>query len=163
MAKTRSRIQGKSRSASKREKKKVGRVETDEVLDCSIAEKDEILELEISEEEVFDKDSGLDLQPPLSLGASLKEIQRQDEIRSDFAHFLRANEQCNSVAKQGKSSIPPVLRSGSVMRNLDSSFKSEEQKVKVKITLEDIEDEYHQDLSPNVLLFSLDSSRSSRL
>uniref|UniRef100_A0A803QHT0 Reverse transcriptase domain-containing protein n=1 Tax=Cannabis sativa TaxID=3483 RepID=A0A803QHT0_CANSA len=78
---------------------------------------------------------------PLSPRASLKLIQRQEDIRNDFVHFLKVNEQCNSDIQQGKTPIPPVLHSGFVVRNLENSFKGEEQKPNVKINLEDIEDE----------------------
>uniref|UniRef100_A0A803PUJ7 DUF4283 domain-containing protein n=1 Tax=Cannabis sativa TaxID=3483 RepID=A0A803PUJ7_CANSA len=102
------------------------------------------MELEISDEEEIDRaDPALVdvFQPPMSPGASLKLIQRQEEIKNDFVHFLKANEQCNSDLQQGKTLIPPILRSGSIVRNLENSFKLDEQKTKVKITLEDIEDE----------------------
>uniref|UniRef100_A0A803PRT0 DUF4283 domain-containing protein n=1 Tax=Cannabis sativa TaxID=3483 RepID=A0A803PRT0_CANSA len=75
---------------------------------------------EMSDEEDID---GVDpalvnvFQPPLSPGASLNDLQ------------------------QGKNSIPPVLRSGSVVRNLENSFKLDEQRSKVKTTMENIEDE----------------------
>uniref|UniRef100_A0A803QCA3 DUF4283 domain-containing protein n=1 Tax=Cannabis sativa TaxID=3483 RepID=A0A803QCA3_CANSA len=87
------------------------------------------------------RETDVDLfQAPLSPKSSLSLIQRQEEIRSNFATFVEANAQCNNNISQGKTSIPPILGSGNIQRYLDNSFKNLE-KEKVKITDEDIEEE----------------------
>uniref|UniRef100_A0A803NL62 DUF4283 domain-containing protein n=1 Tax=Cannabis sativa TaxID=3483 RepID=A0A803NL62_CANSA len=85
----------------------------------------------------------------LSPRSSLCELQRQDDIRSDFAHFLEANHSCSRDVSKGNSPVPPILRSGSVIRSLDNSFqeastekqKPDNEKVIVKVTMDDIEGE----------------------
>ncbi|XP_062075606.1 uncharacterized protein LOC133779692 [Humulus lupulus] len=80
-------------------------------------------------------------QAPLSPKSSLKVIQQQDDIRSDFVAFLEATQKCSTALSKGLSTTPPVLRSGSVVRNLETSFPKSEQANKIKITMEDIEEE----------------------
>uniref|UniRef100_A0A803QEQ8 DUF4283 domain-containing protein n=1 Tax=Cannabis sativa TaxID=3483 RepID=A0A803QEQ8_CANSA len=107
------------------------------------------LELTEEEDENFDELQGRRrlssnhdlLQPPLSPRSSLQEIKRMEEVCQDFRSFLHANEKCNSTVAQGKNSIPPILHSAPVVRNLENVFKSPVSSSKVKIDFEDIEDE----------------------
>uniref|UniRef100_A0A803P118 Uncharacterized protein n=1 Tax=Cannabis sativa TaxID=3483 RepID=A0A803P118_CANSA len=80
-------------------------------------------------------------QELLSPKSSLQSILRQDDIQADFTYFLKANQQCSRSISQGNTVIPPVLRSGAFVRNLASSFQNTEVEKKVKIAMEDIEDE----------------------
>uniref|UniRef100_A0A803QK10 Uncharacterized protein n=1 Tax=Cannabis sativa TaxID=3483 RepID=A0A803QK10_CANSA len=82
-------------------------------------------------------------RPPLSPRSPLHQIKPQEEIQADFDFFLSTNRRCATSIAQGNSNTPLVLRSGSVVRNLENSFKNSEQdtKAKVKITMEDIKDE----------------------
>uniref|UniRef100_A0A803Q8A9 DUF4283 domain-containing protein n=1 Tax=Cannabis sativa TaxID=3483 RepID=A0A803Q8A9_CANSA len=106
----------------------------------------EIEALELSGEDAT-RDENLalnDVLQPLSPRSSLVAIKRQEEVRNDFADFIQANNQCNSEIAACKNSIPPILRSNSVVRNLENSFKHANQNVnKVSITMDDIEDEIH--------------------
>ncbi|KAM6580820.1 hypothetical protein CsatA_004594 [Cannabis sativa] len=133
----------KSRPSITKGKRKDVRLEKEASSAGAGLEEGDVDELVLSEEEEIEAvTSAIEgLQEPLSPGASLKTIQRQDDIRKDFGFFLKRNEQCNSDIRQGKTPIPPVLHSGSVVRNLENSFKGDDLKPKVKITLEDIEDE----------------------
>ncbi|XP_060961774.1 uncharacterized protein LOC133031984 [Cannabis sativa] len=92
------------------------------------------------DEDVFESAPDDEAFQALSPRSSLRELQRQDDVRANFTHFLDANKQCNSDLSQGKTSVPPILRSGSVVRSLNSSFQSAG-KPSVKITLDDIEEE----------------------
>uniref|UniRef100_A0A803NQ60 DUF4283 domain-containing protein n=1 Tax=Cannabis sativa TaxID=3483 RepID=A0A803NQ60_CANSA len=143
MAKTRLKNHGKSKSSVKNSKKKAGNGVLDVDLVVSMGKISEIEPLEFSDEEGLQGEGRLnegedrhDFQP-LSPNSSLKEIQRQDEARSDarndFIHFLMASNQCNSEIRQGKNSIPPILRSKSVMHNLENSFKDTEQEFRDQV------------------------------
>uniref|UniRef100_A0A803P436 Reverse transcriptase domain-containing protein n=1 Tax=Cannabis sativa TaxID=3483 RepID=A0A803P436_CANSA len=126
MAKTRSKVQGKLKTATKLAKKRGSKGKKDANNSISMEQISKIEALEVSEEEdLVENDPALKdvFQPPLSPKSSLARIQRQEEVCSDFVQFLHANDQCNSAIAQGKNSIPPVLRSTSVVRNLDNSFK----------------------------------------
>uniref|UniRef100_A0A803QNG1 Uncharacterized protein n=1 Tax=Cannabis sativa TaxID=3483 RepID=A0A803QNG1_CANSA len=147
MVKTRSKVQGRQPTTMKTRKvRKKGPVSTADVKKIKLM--DEVLGIEpihFTDEESVDEGDGHEpdadlFQAPLSPKSSLPSIQRQEEIRSDFATFMEANAQCNSNISQGTSPIPPILRSGNIQRNLDNSFKNLE-KEKVKITDEDIEEE----------------------
>ncbi|XP_060965333.1 uncharacterized protein LOC133034296 [Cannabis sativa] len=82
------------------------------------------------------------ISPKSIAEARLEQNMEGKEVRADFDQFLTANVQCNSNLRQGMSSIPPILRSNIVIRNLENSFKETEQgSGKVKITLDDIEEE----------------------
>uniref|UniRef100_A0A803QQC4 Reverse transcriptase domain-containing protein n=1 Tax=Cannabis sativa TaxID=3483 RepID=A0A803QQC4_CANSA len=103
----------------------------------------ELLEVSEEEETTEDDPTLVDLfQKPLSPRSSLKLIQRQEDVQKDFLQFLQASNQCNSDVKQGKSPIPPILRSG-IVRNWEPSFKQSVSTNKVKITLDDIEEEIY--------------------
>uniref|UniRef100_A0A803PA00 DUF4283 domain-containing protein n=1 Tax=Cannabis sativa TaxID=3483 RepID=A0A803PA00_CANSA len=109
MAKTRSKYFGKSRSATKISKKRGRKVRSEATCDNPLNQLSEILSLEVSDEEgTKDEDPALRdcFQPLLSPKSSLKAIQRQDEVRDDFVHFIKANNQCNSELKQGVN--PPL-------------------------------------------------------
>uniref|UniRef100_A0A803PB52 Uncharacterized protein n=1 Tax=Cannabis sativa TaxID=3483 RepID=A0A803PB52_CANSA len=93
-------------------------------------------------------------QAPLSPKSSLKAIQQQEEIRTEFAFFMQANQQCSAEISKDNSPQPPVLRSESMRKNLASSFVSKEQGKKVKIQLEDIEDEISY-WSPSIVCYVL--------
>uniref|UniRef100_A0A803PPW5 DUF4283 domain-containing protein n=1 Tax=Cannabis sativa TaxID=3483 RepID=A0A803PPW5_CANSA len=81
----------------------------------------------------------------LSPRASLRELKRQDDVRSDFAHFLEANHSCSRAIWKGNSPVPLILRSGSVVCCLDNTFqtvgKTGNDEINVKITMDDIEEE----------------------
>ncbi|KAM6590440.1 hypothetical protein CsatA_013045 [Cannabis sativa] len=68
-------------------------------------------------------------------------LKRQDEVVADFGYFLAANKECQNSISNGIQPTPPVLRAESVMRNLDSAFLSSNREGKVKITMDDIEEE----------------------
>uniref|UniRef100_A0A803QIE2 DUF4283 domain-containing protein n=1 Tax=Cannabis sativa TaxID=3483 RepID=A0A803QIE2_CANSA len=61
--------------------------------------------------------------------------------RKLFLMFIHANEQCNSALAQGMNTIPPVLHSASVVRNLGKDFDSPRDSSRVKIEPKDIEEE----------------------
>uniref|UniRef100_A0A803NRV3 Reverse transcriptase domain-containing protein n=1 Tax=Cannabis sativa TaxID=3483 RepID=A0A803NRV3_CANSA len=147
MEKTRSKVQGRQPTAMKTRKvRKKGLVSTADVKKTKSM--DEVLGIEpihFTNEESVDEGDGHEpdadlFQAPRSPKSSLRSIQRQEEIRADFCTFMEANAQCNSNISRGKTPIPPIVRSGNIQRNLDSSFKNLE-KEKVKITDEDIEEE----------------------
>uniref|UniRef100_A0A803Q9H8 Uncharacterized protein n=1 Tax=Cannabis sativa TaxID=3483 RepID=A0A803Q9H8_CANSA len=75
---------------------------------------------------------------PLSPKSSLRSIKQQEDIRKDFVQFLEANNRCSENLAQGKISNPPILRSGSVKRNLKTSFSKSASASKIKITIDDI-------------------------
>ncbi|XP_062080558.1 uncharacterized protein LOC133785326 [Humulus lupulus] len=81
----------------------------------------------------------------LSPEATLVSLQRQDDIRQYFSNFLSASHRCAKEVSEGKSPMPPVLRSGNVVQNLSGKFgnseKISEGKQGIKIELEDIEEE----------------------
>uniref|UniRef100_A0A803QE60 Reverse transcriptase domain-containing protein n=1 Tax=Cannabis sativa TaxID=3483 RepID=A0A803QE60_CANSA len=144
MAKTRAR-QGKQKSEIKKPKKR-GPISTADVRKTKTM--DAVLGIEpidFSDGEDGGEDERMRSQDEnqlvLSPKSSLQAIQRQEDVSRDFAFFLNANRQCSTNVRQGNSITPPILRSSTVVRNLDSSFKSSEIASKVKITLEDIEDE----------------------
>uniref|UniRef100_A0A803Q7Z2 DUF4283 domain-containing protein n=1 Tax=Cannabis sativa TaxID=3483 RepID=A0A803Q7Z2_CANSA len=140
MAKTRSKNLGKKPAATKTTKpvKKRGPTSSGDVKKTkSMAA---VLGIEPIDFSDVEEDEEQEAFPALSPRSSLREIQRQEDVRLDFLHFMEANRQCNSNLGQGKNSIPPILRSGSVVRSLDSSFQSVG-KPKVKITMDDIEEE----------------------
>uniref|UniRef100_A0A803PJP0 Reverse transcriptase domain-containing protein n=1 Tax=Cannabis sativa TaxID=3483 RepID=A0A803PJP0_CANSA len=118
MAKTRSKSQGKAKSVTKANRKKGVKSGSDVVRLAREEEVAEIAPLEMSdEEEVMVDDPALHdvFQLPLS-------------PKSDIA--------------QGKNPIPPTLRCGTVMRNLENSFRSSgDSSSEVRITFEDIEEE----------------------
>uniref|UniRef100_A0A803PRU1 Reverse transcriptase domain-containing protein n=1 Tax=Cannabis sativa TaxID=3483 RepID=A0A803PRU1_CANSA len=138
MAKTRSKNLGKKPAATKTTKlvKKRGPTSSGDVKRTKSMEA--VLGIEPIDFSDVEEDEEREAFPALSPRSSLSEIQRQEDVRLDFSHFMEANRQCNSNLGQG--SIPPILRSGSVVRSLDSSFQSVG-KPKVKITMDDIEEE----------------------
>uniref|UniRef100_A0A803NLK2 Reverse transcriptase domain-containing protein n=1 Tax=Cannabis sativa TaxID=3483 RepID=A0A803NLK2_CANSA len=87
----------------------------------------------------------------LSPRSSLRALQQQEDVCDDFAYFLEANIQCIKDLEEGNHSVPPILRSGSILRNLTDSFNNAEssgvdkrdnaEKGKVKITMDDKEEE----------------------
>uniref|UniRef100_A0A803P5I8 DUF4283 domain-containing protein n=1 Tax=Cannabis sativa TaxID=3483 RepID=A0A803P5I8_CANSA len=147
MAKTRAR-QGKQQSVVKKTRKR-GPTSTADVRKTKTM--DAVLGIEpidFSEEEgegesVNRAQEAEPFMEPLSPRSSLKEIQRQEDISKDFAFFLSANRECEERIQQGNIATPPILRSGNVVRNLDNSFKNTKSAPKVKITVEDIEEEVH--------------------
>ncbi|KAM6593632.1 hypothetical protein CsatA_001335 [Cannabis sativa] len=147
MARTRSKSHGKPNSATKNSKKKANKITSDEIRGEELDRITEIEPLEVMDMEVLQEDDALTdmFQPPLSPNSSLETIKRQEEIRidarNDFIHFLKANDRCNSNLQQGKNSISPILRSSSVKHNLENSFRETSQSNRVKITLDDIEEE----------------------
>ncbi|KAM6558558.1 hypothetical protein CsatA_027797 [Cannabis sativa] len=78
---------------------------------------------------------------PLSPKSSLRLIKQHEEIRKDFVHFLDASNRCSRSISQDNFLVLPVLRSGSVMRNLKNSFSNSSTRSKVKITNDDIKEE----------------------
>uniref|UniRef100_A0A803QDX8 DUF4283 domain-containing protein n=1 Tax=Cannabis sativa TaxID=3483 RepID=A0A803QDX8_CANSA len=80
------------------------------------------------------------LPAPMSPKSSLNSITQQD-IRFDFAHIMEANKNCSVSIAKGNSITLPMLRSGNMARNLESTFDKSEKEKAVKITMEDIEEE----------------------
>uniref|UniRef100_A0A803PTY7 Reverse transcriptase domain-containing protein n=1 Tax=Cannabis sativa TaxID=3483 RepID=A0A803PTY7_CANSA len=164
MAKTRSKHQGKSKNSSVKQKKKGPTSVSDVIRTKSMDVVLGINPLDLSDEDdepdaIQSRSSPAvqDFQEPLSPRASLREIRRTEDARSDFLHFVQANNQCNSNARQGKLSIPPILRFGIVIRNLEQSFQQIEKPVKVKIELEDIEEEISY-WNPSIVCYVLGSN-----
>ncbi|KAM6551072.1 hypothetical protein CsatB_000880 [Cannabis sativa] len=93
-------------------------------------------------------------KPPLSPRSSLQAIQKQEEISRDFEYFLSANRDCAASIQQCNNTTLPILRSGTVVCNLENSFKNTATAAKVKITLDDIEDEIHF-LSSSIVCYVL--------
>uniref|UniRef100_A0A803PJS9 Uncharacterized protein n=1 Tax=Cannabis sativa TaxID=3483 RepID=A0A803PJS9_CANSA len=130
MAKTRSRTQRKPNSTAKISKKKEVKFGTDAIRESMEDGFSAIQPLEMLDEEfLVEDDPALKdiLQTLLSPKSSLEAIRKQEEVQHDFINFLRANDQCNSAILQGKAPTPPILRSGSVVRNLDTSFIKSDQ------------------------------------
>ncbi|XP_030479211.1 uncharacterized protein LOC115696450 [Cannabis sativa] len=73
---------------------------------------------------------------------------------------MTANQRCATPIAQGDPNTPPILRSGSVVRNQENSFKNSEQgtKAKVKIISEDIEDEV-EFWRPSLVCYVLGANR----
>ncbi|KAM6547170.1 hypothetical protein CsatB_018846 [Cannabis sativa] len=147
MAKTRAR-QGKQQSAVKKTRKRgpssTADVRKTKTMDAVLGiEPIDFSEEEGEGEQVIHGQEAESFMEPLSPRSSLKEIQRQEEISKDFAFFLSANRECEARIQQGNVATPPILRSGNVVRNLAKSFKNTNSAPKVKITVEDIEDEVH--------------------
>uniref|UniRef100_A0A803P4D5 DUF4283 domain-containing protein n=1 Tax=Cannabis sativa TaxID=3483 RepID=A0A803P4D5_CANSA len=149
MANTRSRGRRKVKGSTKKKKK------TGAKPDANDDEK--IEEIGIDPLEFTDDEEGLDLgetsganqghqshganQGHLLRRSSLELIKKQESIEADFDSFLAANQVCsNSLSKRLQAS-PLVLRSSNVVRNLETSFDKSKKVDKVKITLEDIEEE----------------------
>ncbi|XP_060969654.1 uncharacterized protein LOC133036901 [Cannabis sativa] len=167
MAKTRSKQQGKSKAYVNKPRKKGPNSESDVIRTKKMDAVLGIAPLELSEEDEEPEDAMAEnnrsdgcsdfFRAPLSPTASLNEIKRTEEARSVFLQFVHANNQCNSSLGQGMSSIPPVLRSGSIVKNLDQSFVRSERPNKVKINFEDIEDEVNF-WSPSIVCYVLGSN-----
>uniref|UniRef100_A0A803PBF0 DUF4283 domain-containing protein n=1 Tax=Cannabis sativa TaxID=3483 RepID=A0A803PBF0_CANSA len=85
---------------------------------------------------------------------SLKSIQQQEDISRDFTFFLNSNRQCSQAVLKGSSPFPPVLRSDLVKKNLASAFNLNEQGSKVKIHMEDIEEEVSS-WTPSIVCYVL--------
>uniref|UniRef100_A0A803PEX4 Uncharacterized protein n=1 Tax=Cannabis sativa TaxID=3483 RepID=A0A803PEX4_CANSA len=69
------------------------------------------------------------------------EIQKKFLHLLEARHFREATYQASIGISKGKKVTLPILRSGSVIQNLDAKFVEFEKKAKVKITVDDIEDE----------------------
>uniref|UniRef100_A0A803PYM9 DUF4283 domain-containing protein n=1 Tax=Cannabis sativa TaxID=3483 RepID=A0A803PYM9_CANSA len=112
----------------------------EEILGVEPLEFSEDEELSIGEGTKSYEDDGrlTDVFRPLSPKTYLETIQRQDAIKEDFAMFMAANQRCSSVVHQGLDAVPPVLRSGGIIRNLEAVYATQS---KVKITAEDIQEE----------------------
>uniref|UniRef100_A0A803QNJ9 Reverse transcriptase zinc-binding domain-containing protein n=1 Tax=Cannabis sativa TaxID=3483 RepID=A0A803QNJ9_CANSA len=164
MAKTRSKNAGKSKSATKLVRKKGSKggwtekqaqemegITGIDPLEHSKDEDDAIGEIQgrRSMDDFF--------QPPLSPRSSLKEIQRMEDVERDFLSFVQANNKCNSAIAKGMSTNPPVMRSGNIVCNLESSFKSPGQGNKAKIVMEDIAEEVSYS-SPSLVCYVLGSN-----
>uniref|UniRef100_A0A803PZ57 Uncharacterized protein n=1 Tax=Cannabis sativa TaxID=3483 RepID=A0A803PZ57_CANSA len=126
MAKTRSKNHGKLASTSKNQKpvKKRGPSSSGDVKKTKSM--DAILRIEpIDFTDVEDDKHEPDFEQlqALSPRSLLRELQRQDDIRSDFAHFLEAKHSRSRDISKGNSPVPPILRSDSVIRSLDNSFQ----------------------------------------
>uniref|UniRef100_A0A803QAN9 CCHC-type domain-containing protein n=1 Tax=Cannabis sativa TaxID=3483 RepID=A0A803QAN9_CANSA len=139
MAKTRSKTQGKAKISAKKVRKKGPDSVSDVIRTKSIDEIIGITPLELSEDEDDVITGGRScnsqedlFQPPLSPKSSLKEIQRIDEVRNDLLQFIHANNQCNSALAREKGS-------------------------KVKITLDDIEEEVNF-WQPSIVCYVLGSN-----
>ncbi|XP_062105698.1 uncharacterized protein LOC133817249 [Humulus lupulus] len=152
MAKTRARMQSKPKSSLKKKKKRGPDSSSDVRKTKSM---DEVLGIEpinFSDEEIEAEHVERHLQPAnsseeVSPRAVMKEHQQREEIRLKFAQvmeakkFMEAHRQTASAISQGKNVTPPILRSGNIMQNLDCKFADSAAKQKIKITMEDIEDE----------------------
>uniref|UniRef100_A0A803NHH6 DUF4283 domain-containing protein n=1 Tax=Cannabis sativa TaxID=3483 RepID=A0A803NHH6_CANSA len=109
---------------------------------------DEVLEIEpiLFFEEEDDTEVLVNAEEVHSPALDLNSIRRE-EIRMDFSHFLetkqyREAQNLSAIAvARGKDVIPPILRSGNIVRNLDSKFAGSPSKRKIKITKEDIQEE----------------------
>uniref|UniRef100_A0A803PBM5 DUF4283 domain-containing protein n=1 Tax=Cannabis sativa TaxID=3483 RepID=A0A803PBM5_CANSA len=112
MAKTRSKRSGKLKSDSKKLKKDGNRVGHME-MKSQLNLPDEVEALEISGSE-------------------------DEPDQTDLGRRSWGSKECPEPLYEP---YPPILRSASVVRNLENSFKSSQQDRKVKIDLEDIEDE----------------------
>uniref|UniRef100_A0A803QPT3 DUF4283 domain-containing protein n=1 Tax=Cannabis sativa TaxID=3483 RepID=A0A803QPT3_CANSA len=82
-----------------------------------------------------------------SLALDARDSIKRDAIRMDFAHFMEAKQfreaqtmSANAVSR-GKEVLPPILRFGNIIRNLDSKFVGSPSKQRVKITKEDMQEE----------------------
>uniref|UniRef100_A0A803QR69 DUF4283 domain-containing protein n=1 Tax=Cannabis sativa TaxID=3483 RepID=A0A803QR69_CANSA len=124
MAKTRAKLYGKvSAEANKPKKtKKKGPTSTTDVRKMKTLE--EVLGVE-------------------ALEFSEEEDDAPEEVQADFEYFLTANRKCSTSIAQGNITTLPVLRTGTIVRNQENSFKNSEHenRPKVTITLQDIEDE----------------------
>uniref|UniRef100_A0A803P4R7 DUF4283 domain-containing protein n=1 Tax=Cannabis sativa TaxID=3483 RepID=A0A803P4R7_CANSA len=109
---------------------------------------DEVLGIEpiifsdAEEGEVEDQDTEHEAGVQMEQEASLRE-----SIRLEFAQLMEAKQfreaqhlSATAVAR-GTTVIPPVLRSGSIIRNLEPSFSGSPSKQKIKITREGIQEE----------------------
>uniref|UniRef100_A0A803PIJ5 Reverse transcriptase zinc-binding domain-containing protein n=1 Tax=Cannabis sativa TaxID=3483 RepID=A0A803PIJ5_CANSA len=144
MAKTRAKNVGKPKASTKKIKKKGPTSTADAKKMKSMDEVLGVKPMEFTDEEDGEGDSDplRDLfQPPLSPKSSLQSIIQREEVATDFGHFLSANKKCQDSILKGQKTTPPILRSGTVMRNLESSFADQSMEKKVRITLEDIEAE----------------------
>uniref|UniRef100_A0A803PT20 DUF4283 domain-containing protein n=1 Tax=Cannabis sativa TaxID=3483 RepID=A0A803PT20_CANSA len=152
MAKTRSKNHGKLASISKNHKpvKKRGPSSSGDVKKTKSM--DAVLGIEpidFTDEEDDAHEPDFEQHQVLSPRSSLRELQRHDDVRKDFNHFLEVNHSCRREVMTGNSPVPPILRSGSVIRSLDHSFQEtsiekqnpDNEKTIVKITMEDIEGE----------------------
>uniref|UniRef100_A0A803NT95 DUF4283 domain-containing protein n=1 Tax=Cannabis sativa TaxID=3483 RepID=A0A803NT95_CANSA len=143
--------QGRGKSRTKLEAKKPKKRGSSSTADVKKTKRmDEILgvePMEFSDEEDRVGSEDLDdpgliyvLQAPVTPRSSLKSIKQQEVVCLDFAFFLKANQKCAKSIKEGNASIPPVLKSESVKKNLVNSFENK-CRTKIKINMEDIEDE----------------------
>ncbi|KAM6571878.1 hypothetical protein CsatA_015958 [Cannabis sativa] len=139
MAKTRSKMVGKSKISNRKPKKKGPNSSADVMKTKSMEEILGVEPVEFSDEE--DDRTEVDLVQPLSLDSSLRLIKQQDEIAADFGYFLAANRECQNSISKGIRTTPPILRAKPVMRSLEKEFVNSKKEEKVKITMDDIEEE----------------------
>ncbi|XP_060965233.1 uncharacterized protein LOC133034207 [Cannabis sativa] len=85
----------------------------------------------------------------------IEPVEFSEEEENDDSE--QANRSCATALKEGNPITPPILRSGNVVRNLENTFKNTGSSRKVKITLEDIEDEVHF-WSPSIVCYVLGSN-----
>uniref|UniRef100_A0A803QQ42 Uncharacterized protein n=1 Tax=Cannabis sativa TaxID=3483 RepID=A0A803QQ42_CANSA len=147
MAKTRANVQAKLEISAKKKKKGKNSTtgmkktklmkEVTGVEPLEFTDEDEDLEAK-SNEGKFLKDVS---QPPLSPRSSLRAIQQQEEVRTNFAVFLEVNQRFSNEVLQGLQSTPHVLRSEGVVRNLELLFSNLKKASKIKITKDDIDEE----------------------
>ncbi|KAM6560519.1 hypothetical protein CsatA_029758 [Cannabis sativa] len=145
MAKTRAKNVGISKVLSKKIKKKGSNSIVEVKKTKSMEEILGVEPLEFTDDE-GDRDISDPLlrdnfQPPLSLDSLLQLMKQYDEIAADFGFLLTANQECQSSISKGHNVNPPMLRFENVMRSLDSSFASSKKVEKVRITMDDIEEE----------------------
>ncbi|KAM6579885.1 hypothetical protein CsatA_003659 [Cannabis sativa] len=143
MAKTRSKTVAKSQILNKKSKKKGLNSSTDVRKTKSM---EEILGVELVEFSDEEEDrAGVDVllqdQRPVSPDSTLRLLKRKDEIAADFGYFLAVNRECQNSISKGIQTTPSILRAEPVMRNLESDFNSSKKERKVKITMDDIEEE----------------------
>uniref|UniRef100_A0A803PQY4 Reverse transcriptase domain-containing protein n=1 Tax=Cannabis sativa TaxID=3483 RepID=A0A803PQY4_CANSA len=141
MAKTRSKNVGKSQIPNKKTKKKGLNSSADVRKTKSMEEILGVEPVELLDDEEDRVGVAAYDQPPLSPDSSLRFLKRQDDIAVDFGYFLAADKECQNSISKGIQASPPVLRAEPVMRNLESAFKSSNKEGKVKITMDDIEEE----------------------
>uniref|UniRef100_A0A803QHA8 DUF4283 domain-containing protein n=1 Tax=Cannabis sativa TaxID=3483 RepID=A0A803QHA8_CANSA len=149
MAKTRSKHQGKLKLIEKVivKKKKRGHSSSEVKKTKSMEEVLRVEPFELTDEEgdrqIAHQGATLnDFFPnPLTPRSSLNAILQQEEVQRDFNFFLAANHECSKDVANGSHATPPVLRSGSAVRNLSNSFENSKKLAQVKVILDDIAEE----------------------
>ena len=145
-------MQSKPKSANKKKKKRGPDSSSDVRKTKTMDEVLGIKPLHFSDEEIEAEQIGNHLpsangSEEVSITTILQEHQQREDIRLKFAkvieaqQFMEAHRHTTSAVSQGKNVTPPILRSGNVMQNLESKFAESAEKQKIKITMEDIEDE----------------------